>query len=232
MPRAHGDLACLRHAGEPRGQLSDHFVLVCPQGVEIDFGWREFHTMARQGGGFIDNGGRVKQGLRGNAADIETYAAKRRPPLNQHRIQAEISRPECGRISPRPRAQNHQIAGDVCGTCERACRCCGDRYGCSRRGPCLASPCRGARCCRFQAGHQGALAHLVAHLHQQFHHLAPLRRRHLNGGLVAFQGDEGVLWFNDRAGRHMNFDNRHILEIADVGDADFNGIHGALLRFG
>ena len=42
--------------------------------------------------------------------------------------------------------------------------------------------------------------------------------------LVGLQRDEGILGFHGGAGLHQDLDDRHILEIADVGDSDFDQV--------
>jgi len=49
-------------------------------------------------------------------------------------------------------------------------------------------------------------------------------RRHVHRRLVRLERDQRILGRDRIAGLHQNFDDRHVLEIADVGDFDFDDL--------
>jgi hypothetical protein len=53
---------------------------------------------------------------------------------------------------------------------------------------------------------------------------------HFHGGLVGLQGDERVLRLHRVAGTDFYADHRHVLEIADVGNLDFDELACRFLR--
>ena len=62
---------------------------------------------------------------------------------------------------------------------------------------------------------------------------SPLKRRgHVHRSLVGFQRHERLLRLNGVAGLHHDLDDRHVLEIADVGDADLGDPAGACVGAG
>jgi len=69
-----------------------------------------------------------------------------------------------------------------------------------------------------------ALAHLVAHRDGEGLHHSCARRRHLHGGLVALDHEEGLLGLDPVALGHEDLDHVDALELADVGDADGEGL--------
>ena len=70
---------------------------------------------------------------------------------------------------------------------------------------------------------QRAFGDGVAFGHLDLRHLAGGGGRHLERRLVGFELDQRV-FFRDRvADRHQDGDDRHVLEIADVGNFDFCG---------
>ena len=80
---------------------------------------------------------------------------------------------------------------------------------------------RGARSVDLQRQNGRSCADLVAEFDgKRFDH-ACARRRHFHRGLVGFQRDERGIRLHALARLHLDLDDRHILEVADVGNADF-----------
>ncbi len=88
------DFALTRHAGQSTGQLADHPVLETSEPVQINGGQAEADAMLLHGGGLVDHAGRMQQGLRGNAAHVQTDASQHRVPLHQRHPQPQVRRPE------------------------------------------------------------------------------------------------------------------------------------------
>ncbi len=71
-----------------------------------------------------------------------------------------------------------------------------------------------------QSNDRAALADLVADTNKNFRDFSLLRRRHIHRRLVAFERDQRIVDFHFVARLHLNFDNRHVVEITDVGHLD------------
>jgi uncharacterized protein (DUF2461 family) len=71
---------------------------------------------------------------------------------------------------------------------------------------------------------QRTLGDLVADLDLQFGHHARDRRGHVHRGLVRFQRDQRILGLDRVAGLDQHFDDRHVLEVADVGNLHFDDV--------
>src|SRR5213592_821990 len=80
----HGDLAHLRHRGEPAGELSDHLVLERAQLGEVELRLAKRDAVAGEIARGVHDGRGMQERLRGNAADVEAHAAQRRIALDQH----------------------------------------------------------------------------------------------------------------------------------------------------
>src|SRR5208282_5256377 len=85
---------------------------------------------------------------------------------------------------------------------------------------------RPLRVCAAGIGRQQrALAHLVADLDVDLADHPILRRRHVHRRLVAFERQDRRVLLHALPRRDKDFDDRHVLEVADVGKPDFVG-HG------
>ncbi len=82
-----------------------------------------------------------------------------------------------------------------------------------------------SRLLRLSAGRIGrqhvALGDLVADLDADLADHAILGRRHVHARLVAFERQDRLVLADALPGRDEDFDDRHILEVADVGEPDF-----------
>ena len=169
----------------------------------------------------VDDLGDMQQRLGRDAADIEAYAAKGRPRVDQHDVLPEIGGAESGGIAAGTGAENQdvglEVGGSRCGGRDR-----GRRSG-RRRSRCLL------RVCAAGIGRQQrALAHLVADLDVNLADHPILRRRHVHRRLVAFERQDRRVLLHALPRRDKDFDDRHVLEVADVGKPDFVG-HGRIL---
>jgi hypothetical protein len=67
--------------------------------------------------------------------------------------------------------------------------------------------------------------HPVARLDPELSNRPRLWAGHLHAGFVRLEGDQRIFRFDFGAGRHLDLDNRHVLEVADVRDADLDSSH-------
>ncbi len=104
-------------------------------------------------------------------------------------------------------------SGSGCRCCRRAC--CGRRSG----GRCRRRSLRGPA---FHQRDQAALGHRIADLELDLAHHAGHRRGHVHGRLVGLQGDQRVFRLDGVADLDQHFDDRHVLEVADVGHFHFD----------
>ena len=122
--------------------------------------------------------------------------------------------------------RGHRRGGRRCGC---GCRCrlsiAACRRGCGRRGL-LPVTARGG----VEDEDDLALADPVAHLHLEILDRAGRGRRHVHRRLVGLDLDQRILGFDRVPGLDENLDDRHVLEIADCGDLDFERAHRSLPR--
>ncbi len=135
------DLAALRHAGEPAGELADDLVLPAAQLVEVDLRLAEVDAVLGQHLRFVHHRRHVQQRLGRNAADVQAHAAERRVALDQHDLHAEVGGAEGGAVAAGAGAEHQHVAVDV--GLAGVGRGAGDRRG-SHSGFLR----RGGRCCR------------------------------------------------------------------------------------
>jgi hypothetical protein len=133
------DLARLRHAGEPAGELAHDFVLPAAKPLELDLRCSERDPMLRERLRLVHYRCDVQERLRRYAAHIEAHAAERAVALDQHRLHAEIRSAECRAVATRSGTEHQHPAFDVrlarVGRCpwNRRGRRCGLRGGRRRR---------------------------------------------------------------------------------------------------
>jgi hypothetical protein len=118
----HPHLARLGHASEPAGQFADHLVLPAAQCVEIDARLAEHDPMGRHVTRLVDHRCGVQQRLRWDAADVQAHAAEGGIALQEHRIHAQVGRPEGRRIASGTGADHQHRAGCIGRAGERRCR--------------------------------------------------------------------------------------------------------------
>jgi hypothetical protein len=144
----------------------------------------------------------------------DTVAAERREPLHEHHALAEVRRAEgCG-VAPRPGPEHRDLGLDGL-RAARSDRCGDGRRRLSRRWRC---------CSELDRRQPRALRHLVADLDQHLLHGAAVRRRDLHRRLVALEGEERLFLDDGIAGRDEDFDHVDLLEVADVGKLDGDGV--------
>ena len=78
----------------------------------------------------------------------------------------------------------------------------------------------GRRAGDLDVADQVTLGDTVAFLHRQLHHLALERTRHVHGGLVGLQGDQGVLDVHLVTFADGHLDDRHVAGTGQVGDTN------------
>ena len=225
----HGvDLARLGHAGEATGELADYFFLVRTKLVDIHLGRRKTDTEIAGMLGLFHHGGDMEQRLRRNATDVEADTAEGRVAFDDDSLHAEVRGPERGGIAAGTGAEHQHfaveihLAGVVAGS-SAGCRSWGRCSGCRRRGRGCGRGCGSDRAHLHQC-HQRAFGDLVADLDLQFRHHAGHRGRHIHGRLVGLQGDQRILGLDHVADLDQDFDDRHILEVANVGDFHFDDV--------
>ena len=72
--------------------------------------------------------------------------------------------------------------------------------------------------CRFNARDERAHRHFVADLRQDLGDGALYRRGHVHRRLVGFERDQRLIDLDDVARLHQHLDDRHVLEVADIGN--------------
>ncbi len=91
--------------------------------------------------------------------------------------------------------------------------------GCGWRAAAAGFAQRGGRCA-LDRRQQRALAHLVADLDLDLADHAGFRRGHVERRLVAFERENHIFLGDGLAGLDVNLDDRHVLEVADIGKLD------------
>ena len=155
--------------------------------------------------------------LDGMQPDVQADAAEGRVALDQHHLQPEIRRPESRGVAARPGPEHDELGMDVAGR-----RSAGPR-GRRRLG---RLGCRSGRSAfGLQRQDDRAFGDLVARLHLHRDDLAGGGRRHLHRRLVRLELEQRVFLRHRVAGLHEDRDDRHVLEIPDVGDLDLDLRH-------
>ena len=228
----HLQLAALRQPGEPVGELAHHGVPARPQACEVELRCAELDAGRGELAGFADDLGHVEQRLRGDAADVETDPPEHREALHQHHALAEVGGAKrCG-VAPGARAEHEDVGPEPLPGRASGRRGGGRRRGGRRRtsrlggGLGLRLGRRGGarlvargRALNLEQQDRRALAHAVALGEPQLDHDAGLGRGNLHRGLVALEGDQGVLGRDPVARRHQHLDDLDVAEVPDVGYA-------------
>ena len=125
--------------------------------------------------------------------------------------------------------QTHCSGARCMGWCGSSSNGRGDSGGCRNRGRgrCNGHRSRGHRCDSgsgrsFQNRQQVANVDGVTHFDFEFFEHAGVGRWDFHRGFVGLDGDQGLLDLDGVTGFDKDFDHRHIFEIADVGDMNFN----------
>ena len=218
-----GDLALPGQSGQAAGEPPDHALLPGPQLVDVDRRSTERDAVLAHLPGFGDDLGRVQQGLGRDAADVEADSAQCRPAVDEHDLLAQVGRPERGRVAARPGAEDEHVRGDVT---RRHCDVT-RRHRTGRRGGWLGR-CRGCLGHRSLTGAQVrndvAGGDVVADRDPDGGDGPGHGRRNVQRGLVRLQGDQRILAGDHVPGGHLHLDDRHIDEVADVGDRDLDDL--------
>ena len=109
--RAANDLhlALLRHHREPAGEASHDLALPFEQLRRFDLRLAEVDAVNVHFFGFFDHLRGMQQRFRRNASDVETYAAERRPTLDQRHFHAEIGRTKRGGVAARTGTEHDHV---------------------------------------------------------------------------------------------------------------------------
>jgi hypothetical protein len=215
----HLDASLFRHGGKTAGQLGNHLILACAHLFEVDLRLREGDAHIAQGLDLLEDGGRVQERLRGDAADVQTDPAEPVETLDQDDLLAEIRRSEGRRIAAGTGAEHDDLGHDLL-------HIAGGRRA---LGLVLLRRCRlrrgvGASVRHLEGQDAGALRNPIADRDLDGPDGAGTRRRDLHAGLVAFQGDQRRLFDHRVARRDQDLDDFHVFEIADVGDNDLDDV--------
>jgi hypothetical protein len=230
----HLDLALFGEHRKPADQLADHLVLPFEQLRQLDPWSTEVDAMRPHLADFVDDLGRVQQGLRGDAAHVEADAAQHGPALHQRDLETQVGSAErCG-ITAGTRTQDQQLSFTIVrhvglewlgrlgrgrgrGRSRRLLRHhhgCGSRGGRLRGGRRLHRRGRGlGRFHTFDARDHAALGDLAALLHQHLGDGAGRGGRHVHRGLVRFQRDQGGLDFDFVPHLDQDINNGDFIEI-------------------
>ncbi len=226
----HRDLAHLGHAGQAAGQLAHDLVLVRQQLGEVDLRRAERHTEVGEVRHLVHHGGHVQQRL---ATGCSRRSGTRRRAWHS----ARPARPSC-RGRRRGRRRNSRPGRRRA----PACRIRGRR----RRRSCAARPeprpARRRRRCGGAGGGAVAAGDCGEALAARPPASAPPSLRftlspsltfsslttpacvdgNLHRRLVALDGDQALLGLDRVARLDQQLDDRHVLEVADVGHLDFD----------
>ena len=78
----------------------------------------------------------------------------------------------------------------------------------------------------FERQDRAAFTHPVAYVDVNRANSATGRRRYVHAGFVRLEGDQRVVGVDHVAGLHQDLDDRHVVEVADVGHLDLGGARG------
>ena len=157
-PPQHLHLALLRETCQAGSQLADHAVLPALQLDVVDDGRRKLHPQRGHVMRLFNDLCRVQQGLRGDAANIQTDTAQRGPTFHQTHFQPKVCGTKCGRVPAGAGAKHQQRNMQICrgfigggnhhcitaGRWRTACRCGSTNY-CHANGRCHAGNCSDGR---------------------------------------------------------------------------------------
>ena len=218
----HLDLALARQPGEAPGQPPHHTVLPAAHRVDVDLRAREGDAGSAQLFGLGEHARDVQQGLGGDAAHVQAYAAERLAAVDQRHLQTEVGGAEGRRVAARPGAEHRDLHADVrVGRRRRGARRLGRRLVGGRGG--RIGP-GAVRCRRREQQDQRALGDGVAHDNLELGHGPGPRSGDVHRRLVGLQRDERVLERHLVARRNQHLDDRHVGEVADVGDLHLDEI--------
>ena len=234
LARDHLHLARLRHHRHAAAEATHHLVFPGAQLLHFDAGVAEGNAMPGEIARAVHQAGDVEQRLRRDAADVEADAAQRLVALDQHHALTQVGRPEGGGVSAGARSQHEDVTVEW--PAFRAGR--GGLRLFTRRSPCRflgrgrLGPLIGSgrlwllRLGRLPGGLQDqqdrSFRYLVADLHAHVRNGPGRGRRNVHRRLVRLERDDGLFLLDPVAGLHQHGDDRHVLEIADVGNADFH----------
>ena len=83
---------------------------MAPQAVDADLGRAKVDACGGQVAHFVHDGRDVQQRLGRNAAHVQADAAQCRVTLDQHHLEAKVSRAESGRVAAWATAEHQQVA--------------------------------------------------------------------------------------------------------------------------
>ena len=240
LARHRLDLSLLGEAGEAARQPLDDAVLPAADRGRVEGRRAEAHPMRAHRLGVVDDLGDMQQRLGRDAADVETHAAERRSRVDQNDVLPQIGGAEGGGVAAGTGAQNQDIGLEIglpAGISRRLWRRTSGRGGLGSglldfdaavlgiAAGAAFGVCGRSRLLRLFAARIGrehvALGDLVADLDANLADHAILGRGHVHARLVAFERQDRLVLADALPGRDEDFDDRHILEVADVGEPDF-----------
>ncbi len=239
LPGQRLDLALLGEAGQAARQPLDHAVLPAADRARVEGRRAKAHAVRAHRLGVVDDLGDMQERLGRDAADVEADAAQRRARVDQNDVLSEIGGAEGGGVAAGTGAQDQNIGLEIglAAWVGGGLRGWGRRRGLRgrlldfdaaalrdgrRSGGFRRLRRRGSRLSSARIGRQQvALADLVADLDADLADHAILGRRHVHARLVAFERQDRLVLADALPGRNEDLDDRHILEVADVGEPDF-----------
>ncbi len=222
--------ALLGEAGQAARQPFDHPILPAANGGGIERGLAELNPMGAHRRRLVDDFCDVQQRLRRDAADVEADAAERLPCVDQHDIPPEIGGAERRGVAAGACAKNENVRLEIrlsagIGRGLRSRRGAGLGHGLLDLGAAVRRG-GGLRFSTLGVGRKHrAFADLVADLDADLADHPILGRRHVHRRLVAFKREDRLFLADAFSGRDLDLDDRHVLEVADIGKPDFLG-HG------
>ena len=242
-PRTTSTLRAFAMPARPPVSLPTTLSFERAQLVEVDLRRAERDAVLGERLRLVHDGRDVQQRLRRNAADVEAHAAERRVALDQHRLHAEVGGAE--RRGVAARARRRAPASRIR---RRPCRCRSrrrDRRGAARLGAARSPALRAGGCrARRRRGGRGLRRRRPRRassttISEPSLTLSPsLTLTSLTvpaaatGTSIVALSDSSVTSESsafDRIARlHEDLDDRDVLEVADVGDLDFDRAHGRI----
>ena len=224
-----GHLTLTGEAGEAPRQPLDDPVLPVADGGEIDRGRPETDAMRAHRRRLVYGLGDMQERLRGDAADVEADAAERLALIDKHDLLSKVGGAEGGGVAARPRAEDEDFRLEIRGRGGRRRSGGGSsRSGRRGRGSRWRSGSRRSRgsgrlagACACIGCEQGPLAHFVADLDMDLADHPVFGRGHVERRLVAFQREDRRFLAYALSRSDEDLDDRHVLEVADVGKPDF-----------
>ena len=223
----YGYIAAFGEVDQASGKPVDDRVFPLAQLREINLRSGEAHAVRGEGGCILDDFCGVQERLRRDAADVQTDAAEHIPTIDDVDLAAQVRGAESCGVAARPCADDEEIGVRVGGqrglTGRRRFRDGEDdlRGGDQGFWSALREVGQG-----FDNGDKRSYVDLLPEGNLKLDDPACHGRGNVHGCLVAFDHQQGLLRSDEVAGSDADLDDRHVVEVAEIGDSD--ELHGSL----